>query len=290
MTERWQQRDLANSFGEQAGLYERARPDYPDAAVTWLVGAARRVADVGAGTGKLTRVLRRLGREVVAVEPDAAMRAELVAAVPGVEVLAGTGEALPLPDTSVDAVTFGQAWHWVDPAAGSIEAARVLRPGGVLGLVWNARDQQTDRRSRDVRDAVRDRGLAHHRPGRLGRMIESPEQYLDAAPAAGRPWLTEFWDYVATHYPSVPPVMFRQTPMYRFADSYLKGYVMFTTAAKHFSAHAIDFDLVQDAKDAIEKSFGGKGCVSVKYDREDAKPAIRAFVDAVMARHGIARA
>lgn len=121
-------------------------------------------------------------------------------------------------------------------------------------------------------------------------MIETPLAYLEAAPEAGRPWLTEFWAYVEQHYPSVAVTMFRQTPMYKFESSYLRGYVMFTAAAKHFSAHAIDFDLVQQAKDAIDTSFGGKGSVSVRYAHEAAKPALRDFVDAVMARHGIPRA
>lgn len=118
-------------------------------------------------------------------------------------------------------------------------------------------------------------------------MHETPQDYLAAAPEAGKPWLTEFWAHVEATYPDLELTMFRQTPMFKFEDSYLKGYVMFTAAATHFSAHAIDFDLVQAAKDSIPKSFGGKGCVSVKYTREDAKPALRDFVAAVTQRHGI---
>ncbi len=118
-------------------------------------------------------------------------------------------------------------------------------------------------------------------------MNESPADYLLSVPDPGRAWLIEFWEYVEGRYPSVPPSMFRQVPMYKFAESYLKGYVMFTAAAKHFTAHAIDFDLVQEAKESIAGSFGGKGSVSVKYAAVEAKPAIRDFVDAVMARHGI---
>lgn len=118
-------------------------------------------------------------------------------------------------------------------------------------------------------------------------MNESPADYLAAAPEVGRGWLTEFWDYVERHYPSVPPVMFRQVPMYKFADSYLKGYVMFTAAQHHFSVHAIDFDLIADAQRDIPKAFGGKGSVSVKYPNESAKPMLRDLVDTVMARHGI---
>jgi ubiquinone/menaquinone biosynthesis C-methylase UbiE len=102
-----------------------------------------RVADVGAGTGKLTRVVAGLGAEVVAIDPDAAMLAELAARVPDVPTFVGTGERIPLTDASADAVVFGQAWHWVDPDAASAEVGRVLRPGGVLGLIWNVRDERT---------------------------------------------------------------------------------------------------------------------------------------------------
>lgn len=135
---------MARSFGQEAGAYDRARPEYPAEAVEWLVGSARRVADVGAGTGKLTRGLLASGREVVAVEPDEKMRDTLSAALPEVECLAGSAEDLPLADDSVEAVTFGQAWHWVDPPAACREAARVLTPEGVLGLVWNVRDPEAD--------------------------------------------------------------------------------------------------------------------------------------------------
>jgi SAM-dependent methyltransferase len=141
------QRDEAlagRRFGAAAAEYVAGRPDYPAAIVDWLVGAAASVADVGAGTGKLTAALVRPGREVVAVEPDAGMLAALAREVPGARVEQGSGEALPLPDASVDAIVYGQAWHWVDVPAASAEAARVLRPGGSLGLVWNVRDSGVD--------------------------------------------------------------------------------------------------------------------------------------------------
>jgi SAM-dependent methyltransferase len=130
------------SFGPAAEAYERYRPGYPAEAVAWVTGAApRRVVDLGAGTGKLTRVLLAAGHEVVAVEPDAAMREAFASLLPEVEVLAGSAEALPLPDRSVDAVVAGQAFHWFDPERALPEIARVLTPGGTFGVLANLRDE-----------------------------------------------------------------------------------------------------------------------------------------------------
>ena len=131
----------ARSFGARAEQYERWRPSYPPEAVAWLLPpGASRVADVGAGTGKLTGPLLALGLEVVAVEPDPAMLAVLRRQHPAaVPYLAGA-EALPIPAASVDAVLAGQAWHWFPHAAAIAEVRRVLRPGGWLGLVWNGPD------------------------------------------------------------------------------------------------------------------------------------------------------
>ena len=135
----------ANSFGAVADIYERGRPPYPREAIDWLVPAhATRVVDVGAGTGKLTRQLRERGLDVIAVEPSAGMREQLRRAVPGVPVLGGTGEQIPLADHSVDAVLVAQAWHWVDPERAVPEVARVLAPGGRLGLLWNRRVEDED--------------------------------------------------------------------------------------------------------------------------------------------------
>ena len=140
---RW--REQATSFGAAAAAYERGRPPYPAEAIDWLLppGAAR-VLDVGAGTGKLTRQLAQRGLDVLAVEPLAGMRDQLARAVPGVPVYPGTAEDIPLPDGSVDAVLAAQAWHWVDPVRAVPEVARVLVPGGQLGLAWNVRDERVD--------------------------------------------------------------------------------------------------------------------------------------------------
>ena len=134
--------DLAASFGLAADVYERGRPSYPLEAVDWLLPAGVcHVVDLGAGTGKLTRLLLDRVPEVTAVEPSPGMRATLEQVVPGATSVPGSAESLPLADDSVDAVLVAQAWHWVDTERAVPEIARVLRPGGTLGLIWNIRDE-----------------------------------------------------------------------------------------------------------------------------------------------------
>jgi SAM-dependent methyltransferase len=136
--------DRRLSFGAHAASYADHRPGYPTAAIQWVLDAATRpvvdVADVGAGTGALTRTLVQLGLEVSAYEPDPGMLDELRSRVPEATAELAPAESLPRPDASLDAVLVGQAWHWFDHAAASDELARVIRPGGSLGLVWNLRD------------------------------------------------------------------------------------------------------------------------------------------------------
>jgi ubiquinone/menaquinone biosynthesis C-methylase UbiE len=137
----------ASSFGAHAEVYAQHRPDYPAAAVDWALDAVRarnplRVLDLAAGTGKLTEALLRHEAEVevIAVEPDAEMLAELQRRVPGVTALAGSAEDIPLPDGAVDAVLVGQAFHWFDQDRALPEIARVLRAEGVLCALWNYED------------------------------------------------------------------------------------------------------------------------------------------------------
>src|ERR1700704_2991938 len=125
----------AAGFGAAAEVYERARPSYPQAAVDWIVdrcglAPGRVVADIGAGTGKLTRLLVPSGARVIGVEPLPEMRAKLVQTTPDAEALDGTAEAIPLADESVDAVTVAQAFHWFDHDAALRELHRVLRADG----------------------------------------------------------------------------------------------------------------------------------------------------------------
>ncbi|GAA1080950.1 class I SAM-dependent methyltransferase [Kitasatospora arboriphila] len=136
----------ASSFGVAATAYAEHRPDYAQAAVRWALEPAPgpRVLDLGAGTGKLTAGLLAPGAEVVAVEPDPAMLAELRRSLPDVRALRGNAEAIPLPDASVDAVLAGNAMHWFDMAVAGPEIARVLAPDGVLAGLWNLLDDRVD--------------------------------------------------------------------------------------------------------------------------------------------------
>jgi ubiquinone/menaquinone biosynthesis C-methylase UbiE len=136
-----ERRARSNSFGSVAADYARHRPTYPDAAVTWLVGETpSTVLELGAGTGKLTAAVCARGHRVIATDPDEAMLAELREAAPQAVVLASTAEEIPLRASSVDVVVAGQAFHWFDAERAWPEIARVLRPGGSLGLVWNSGD------------------------------------------------------------------------------------------------------------------------------------------------------
>ncbi|MBY8886685.1 class I SAM-dependent methyltransferase [Streptomyces sp. PTM05] len=133
---------LATSFGAAARTYDRYRPGPPPEAVDWLLPpGCGSVLDLGAGTGLLTRVLAGRVADVVAVDPDSRMREVLAQACPGAVALEGTAEAVPLPDARVDAVLVSAAWHWMDPARALPEIARVLRPGGTLGILWTRRDR-----------------------------------------------------------------------------------------------------------------------------------------------------
>jgi SAM-dependent methyltransferase len=135
----------ATSFGSIAASYDRVRPGPAPEALDWLVPAGCAVAvDIAAGTGLFTRALESRAEHVVAVEPDRRMRDVLAARSPGVRVLAGRAEEIPLPDGCADAVLVSTAWHWFDPARAVPEIARVLKDEGRLGVLWTSRDRAQD--------------------------------------------------------------------------------------------------------------------------------------------------
>lgn len=150
----------AGGFSAGADAYERARPGYPPDAVASIVAAldlrpGRTLLELGAGTGKLTRLLVPTGARFMALEPVDAMRARLVGAVPSVELVGGTAESIDLPNGSVDGIVVAQAFHWFDAIRALSEMHRVLRPGGRVALAWNRRDETVP--------WVRALGLAIHR-------------------------------------------------------------------------------------------------------------------------------
>ncbi|WP_405579278.1 class I SAM-dependent methyltransferase [Streptomyces sp. NBC_01190] len=132
-------------YQRAAGVYERSRPSYPMAALAALADAlplesGRTVVDLGAGTGKFTRLLALTGAEVLAVEPVREMREQIAELLPGVAVTSGTAEATGLPAGCADAVVAAQSWHWFRAGEALTEVERLLRPGGALALVWNTYD------------------------------------------------------------------------------------------------------------------------------------------------------
>jgi SAM-dependent methyltransferase len=172
----------AAGFDAGADVYEQARPTYPPDAVAWLVGHLRiatgaRVADVAAGTGKLTRLLPSDAR-IVAVEPVPGMRTTFAAMCPGVPMVAATAELLPVAGGALDAITVAQGFHWFDAPVALTEFARVLRSGGRLGLIWNARDRSNDLVDRlwSIMDRVEKRApWRKHEQWSDSALVEHPE-------------------------------------------------------------------------------------------------------------------
>ncbi|WP_432983848.1 class I SAM-dependent methyltransferase [Dactylosporangium sp. CA-233914] len=169
----------ASSFGAAAELYDRIRPRYPAEALRWALGPdPRDIADLGAGTGILTRQLRELGHRVVAVEPDDEMRRQIDG-----DARAGSATAIPLETESQDAVTAGQAYHWFAGEPAHAEIARVLRPGGWFVPVWNVRDEseQWVADLSDVFDGHRARSVIDERrlpPDQFGPLFAPAELEL----------------------------------------------------------------------------------------------------------------
>jgi SAM-dependent methyltransferase len=223
--EGWQERRA--SFGSVAADYAVLRPGYPADAVAFLLGERPlRVLDLGAGTGLLTDVLLAAGHEVVAVDVSEPMLAQLRARLPQVATATGGAESIPLPDADVDAVVAGQAAHWFDLVPAAAELRRVLRPGGVVGLVWNTRDERVpwvralgELLAAESRDHEADQGIVDRFAAELPATIEvfssgtvqdvTPEQvvagigtrsYVATMDAAGRDrFLGRVRDLLAAH-------------------------------------------------------------------------------------------
>jgi ubiquinone/menaquinone biosynthesis C-methylase UbiE len=196
------------SFGSYAPTYDAVRPEWPASTISWLIGerpAGSRVLDLGAGTGKGTRTLVAMGMRTTAVDPSEGMLATLRAKAPEASVLVGDAEAIPLGDASVDAVVVLQAWHWFDPPTAATECARVLAPGGTLGVAWHVRDERvpwvaalSDASGRREDPAADLRGV---RDPAVGEVFGSPEYqvfpYEHVISVDGLVDLASSWSYVA---------------------------------------------------------------------------------------------
>jgi len=136
----------STGFQAAADAYERGRPDYPSEATDFLaatcgIGMGSEVIELGAGTGKFTRLLVPSKATLLAIEPVEAMRRKCMALLPDVRILEGSAEEIPVADASADVVLAAQAFHWFNADKALAECHRVLRPGGMLGLIWNVRDE-----------------------------------------------------------------------------------------------------------------------------------------------------
>jgi SAM-dependent methyltransferase len=202
--------DATKRFSDRVGNYVRTRPGYPAGVFALLqercgLGPACVVADIGAGTGIFTRALLERGASVHAIEPNAAMREALVAALganPNLRASDGTAENSGLADASVDLVVAAQAFHWFDRDAARREFTRILKPRGWCALVWNTRLENTTPFLVGYENLLRrwstDYGSVNHRnvglaaiepffaPGKVERHAFRHEQVFDFDGVRGR--------------------------------------------------------------------------------------------------------
>ena len=172
-------RFAAEGFDISADAYERGRPEYPADAVDCLIqelnlNSSKFVADIGAGTGKLTKLIRKSGANIVAIEPVEGMRTKFSALLPDIEVLQGTAENIPLEDNSLDTIIVAQAFHWFKGDEALKEIHRVLKPKGNMGLIWNARDEKVDWVSKltDIIDPY-EKGAPRYRSGEWRKAFDT---------------------------------------------------------------------------------------------------------------------
>lgn len=191
---------IGESFGDDPERYDRARPDYPRALIDRIVAGRpdRTVLDVGCGTGIAARQFQAAGCEVTGVEPDERMAA--YAAERGLRVEIAKFEDWDPAGRVFDTLTAGMTWHWVDPAAGAAQAARVVRPGGRIALFWNAFQAPPDLAKAFARvyaEILPDHPMYQH-GARAGKDVYAPllagtaERLHDAGFEQGEQWRDEW--------------------------------------------------------------------------------------------------
>jgi len=173
--ERVEMRDPTERFSDRVVDYIRSRPGYPSQLIDLMVESggllpAHDVADVGSGTGKLTRLFLDHGNRVYGVEPNREMREageRKLAAYERFVSIDARAEETTLPDQCVDLLAAGQAFHWFRPDEAKREFLRVLRPGRSVLVVWNDRDEGASAFMREYEQLLRDHGTdyrqVHHR-------------------------------------------------------------------------------------------------------------------------------
>lgn len=180
--------ERAQSFGEIAPLYDRFRPDYPDALVRDLLAgtSSAAVLDVGCGTGKAARAFLSAGAAVLGIELDERMAT--VARTSGVEVIVSSFEAFEPQARRFDLVISGQAWHWLDPALAPAKVADLLAPGGRLAPFWNRRRHSVADRGAEALERVVERCAPHlalrnerSRPGQEATDIAGHGRAIEAS-------------------------------------------------------------------------------------------------------------
>ncbi len=191
---------LAQQFASVANAYERGRPDYAPAvigatAAELRIGPGDRVLDLAAGTGKLTRALVAFGFDVVAVEPQAALRAVLAEKAGAARVCDGVAEQIPLADGSIGAVMIADAFHWFDRPRALAEIRRVLWPGGGLALLGTVPDWSGASWAHELGTLVA--GVRPEHPHFDGRPWQ---EFVRAAEGFSEPWEVR----VTTHGPADP--------------------------------------------------------------------------------------
>jgi ubiquinone/menaquinone biosynthesis C-methylase UbiE len=148
----------AQGFEQAATAYEQARPTYPNEVIDLIKSLHNKpdtIIDLGAGTGKLTRLLGPLGaREIIAIEPVLSMRENLKKIPIITKVIDGTAEHIPFEDNTIDIIICAQAFHWFANHRALAELHRVLKPNGLLILIWNAPDHTRDEWAENIRNYV----------------------------------------------------------------------------------------------------------------------------------------